>query len=57
MIFLSIVWTVPSFSVILTVNFLVPLDILDISIVPSYPALSPLEYPGYAKFTSGLDVP
>ena len=56
-IVLSKVCTVPSFYVIFTDNFLLPVFIDDISINPSKPALSPLEYPGYALFTSVLVVP
>ena len=56
-IVLSIVWVVPSFAVIFTDSFLVPVPIDDISTKPSNPALSPLEYPGYALFTSVLLVP
>ena len=47
----------PSFAVIFTDSFLVPVPIDDISTKPSNPALSPLEYPGYALFTSVLFVP
>ena len=57
LIVLSIVLVVPSFAVIFTVNFLFPADMLDILTVPSNPELSPLEYPGYALFTSVLVVP
>ena len=57
LIVLSIVWIVPSFAVIFIVNFLFPAAIVDISTMPSNPTLSPLEYPGYALFTSILVVP
>ena len=54
---LSILWVVPSFAVIFTTSFLLPEPMLEISISPSNPALSPLGYPGYALFTSVLFVP
>ena len=56
-IVVSIDCVVPSFAVILTVNFLLPAEMLDISTLPSNPALSPLGYPGCALFTSALTVP
>ena len=54
---LLIVWIVPLFPVITIFNVLFPLLNEDISILPSNPQLSPVEYPGYTLFTSVLLVP
>ena len=49
--------TTPSLAVTTTFICTFPSDTSEISIFPSYPALFPDGYPGYATLTSGLEVP